>query len=78
MIDRIFCSVIVLLAILFCPYWIYLPLLFVVMLYLPFYWEGILLAALIDFLYGNGLQIIFYAPILLLVLLPIKERLRVL
>lgn len=74
-----------LLAILFLPYWLYLPLLGGAMIVFPFFWEAILLAFLVDVLYGNGVggvagllsPMAFAATLLLIVLLPLRERIRV-
>jgi len=69
-------------SILFLPYWIYLPLLFVAIAILPMYWEGIILALLIGEIYGEGLSLPFISPIALIalitliVLLPIRKRVR--
>lgn len=49
---RITVSAILILLVLFMPYWFYLPLIAVAILLLPFYVEGILLALLTDSFYG--------------------------
>ncbi len=75
----------VLLAIIFLPYWLYLPLLGAAMIFFPFFWEGIVLALLIDVLYGGGIgrvgelfsPIAFAATLILAALLPLRERIRV-
>ncbi|MSR87578.1 MAG: hypothetical protein EXS69_00150 [Candidatus Zambryskibacteria bacterium] len=72
------------LAIIFLPYWIYLPLLLVAVIIFPLYWEGILFGFFIDILYGRGVTafpsllspIAFITVILIIVLLPLRERLR--
>lgn len=69
-------SIIVLISILLLPYWIYIPVLFVAIVLLPLYWEGILFASLIDILYGGGVETALYALILLSVLLPVRASLR--
>jgi hypothetical protein len=79
--QRLLVSVLILLAIFFLPYWLYLPLLFLGMVFIPFYWEAILLAFLIDVLYGPGTSLFFsrtalYTAILLMVMMPVRERLR--
>ena len=81
---RIIGTLIVLISILILPYWSYVPFLLVAMVYFPFYWEGIFLAFLIDILYGNGIGTLpslvspsaLLALILLVILLPLRERLR--
>jgi hypothetical protein len=73
-----------LIAIIFLPYWIYIPLLFLAILFFPFFWEGILLGFLIDVLYGSlgfGLasfiqSFSFWAFVLLLLLLPLRKIIR--
>jgi hypothetical protein len=81
---RVFGSVLVLVSILVLPYWIYIPVLFVAVAIFPFFWEGILLALFIDIIYGGGVESLssfislfsFYVLIFLIILLPIRERLR--
>lgn len=69
-------TIIIFFAILFLPYWIYIPALIVAMAALPLYWESIFLGFLIDILYGEGI----YAGLLalggLILLLPLRSRLR--
>ncbi len=79
--QRLFVSLLIFLAVLFLPYWLYLPLLFLGMVFIPFYWEAILFAFLIDVLYGPGTTLFFsrtalYTAILLIVIIPVRERLR--
>lgn len=51
---RITSTILILLALFLLPYWIYLPLLFLAIFFISFYWEGIVLAFLVDTLYGFG------------------------
>jgi hypothetical protein len=82
---RIVSTLILLLSIIFLPYWIYLPLLGAAIIFFPFFWEGIFLGLLIDVLYGGGIGSVrsllspmaFAATILLIVMLPVRERIRV-
>lgn len=82
---RLSSTLVVLLAIIFLPYWIYLPLLGAAMIIFPFYWEAVLLALLVDVLYGGGVSgmtellspMAFAATILLIILMPLRERIRV-
>ena len=75
---------IILFAILVFPYWVYVPLLFLGIFIFPFFWEAILLGFLIDILFGNGVEGItsfvspfaFTALISLVILLPVRKRLR--
>lgn len=75
-------SALILLSIIFLPYWIYLPLLTLAIIYFQLYWEGILLGLLVDVLYGSlALDIIylsigFWALVLLIILLPMRKLLR--
>lgn len=77
-------SAIVFVSILVLPYWFYIPALFVAIILFPFFWEGILFVFLINILYGNGTEIlplltsplVVSALIVLIVLLPLRERLR--
>ena len=82
--NRILAIIIVFISILLLPYWLYLPILVIAIIFLPFFWEGILLALLSDILYGSGIElgrsILFSASFLvlalLIILLPIRKRLR--
>ncbi len=78
---RFIVSALIFLTILFLPYWVYLPLLFLGMVLSPFYWEALVFAFLIDILYGEG-HSLFLSPMALttlfiLAVLPLlRERLR--
>jgi len=82
--HRIFGTALVLLSILVLPYWIYIPILLVAIIYFPFYWEGLILALIIEVIYDNGVGFLpslvsplaLSALIMLIILLPIKDKLR--
>lgn len=82
---RIIATLIVLVAIFFLPYWAYLPALIALMIVFPFFWEGIVLAYLVDILYGRGIGSVaelispmaFTSMLLLMVLVPVRDRLRI-
>ncbi len=72
------------LSIIFLPYWLYLPLLLGSLIIFPFFWEGILFALFIEALYGREMQLLSLESsvalsvlIILLVLLPLRERIRI-
>lgn len=77
-------TLLILLTILFLPFYIYLPLLFLACLLLPLYWEAVLLSLLADIFYGSlGLapSIIlktysFWTLVLLIALLPLRKIIR--
>lgn len=82
--KRIISYFILALAILFLPYWIYLPLLLAVIIIWPFYWEGLIFSLVIDFVYGRGLMlwpprfsVTVIVLIILIIMLPIRSRLRI-
>jgi hypothetical protein len=66
------------------PAWVYIPIVTLGIGIFDFYWEGIILAFFIDVLYGTrvhmGISLFFPfalgAAALVLLLLPIKQRLR--
>ena len=66
----------VFLSIIFLPYYIYVPALILAMGFFSLFWEGVFLGFLIDILYGEGV----YAGLLtlagLVILLPLRERIR--
>lgn len=82
---RFIAVIIILLSVIFFPYWLYLPLLGAAIIFFPLFWEAILVALLIDVLYGGGIgratalfsPMAVLATTLLLVMLPVRERLRV-
>lgn len=84
MIRRVLGSVIILASILVLPYWVYIPVLFIGIILFPFFWEGILLAFLIEVIHssGNGVLSLLVSPltlsalIVLIILLPIRKSLR--
>ena len=85
MINRLVSYFIILLLILFTPYWIYIPVLLLAILVFPFFWEGVLFAILINTLYGYGGGILEALRSILplvtlgvvLVLIPIHNNLRI-
>jgi hypothetical protein len=66
------------------PYWIYIPVLFIFIILVPFFWEGILFAILINIIYAKnmGMLALVLSPltvialIVIIVLLPIRDKLR--
>lgn len=84
MTGRIVGILVVIVAILFLPYWLYIPLLFIAIIFYPFFWEGILLALLIEVLHGDNVGVIpsLLSPLALvslftvIILMPFRERLR--
>lgn len=74
-------TLVIFFSILFLPWWIYLPLLFIAVALLPMFWEGVFLGFLIDALYGD-LSLPFVSPIALatlvalIIFLPLRSRLR--
>lgn len=75
-------SLIVLISILVLPYWLYIPILFIAIIFFSFYWEGILFAFLVDVLYGDGVSFYSISPLVLgalaaiVILMPFRARLR--
>ena len=73
----------ILLAVVVLPYWIYIPVLFILFIVFEFYLEGILVAFLIDVLYGAGETVglssypfAIGALIFIIILLPLRSKLR--
>lgn len=81
---RIIGIFVILVAILFLPYWVYVPLLFVGIVFYPFFWEAVLFALLVEELYGNSVG--FFASLIsplalasvlfIIIILPFRENLR--
>ena len=72
------------LAIIFLPYYVYVPLLVVAIIIFPFFWEGVLAGFLIDALYGPEMHyffsvfstLAFLSLVLAIIALPIRHRIR--
>ena len=77
--------IILFLATVFLPFWVYLPLIGAAMIFFPVFWEAIFFGLLIDVLYGGGIgsaselfsPMALSAALILIVLLPVRERIRV-
>ena len=83
--KRSYINTFLILAIIAFPYWVYIPLVVVTTLYVPFFYESIFFGFLIDVLYGSqthqGFTFMFPFAILLSILvvalLPIRQYLRI-
>ena len=71
------------LCVVFLPYWVYVPAVLAALVLLPFYWEAVPLALVADVLYGGahpafdlGFPFAIMALLLVLVMIPARERLR--
>ncbi len=70
-----------LIAIVFLPYWVYVPALLLTIILVSFYWEAIPLAFLIEGLYGSSTDLLL-SPLVLgvfiatLILVPLRDKLR--
>lgn len=81
---RILLSIFLLTLVVATPYWVYLPAIALSIFFIPFYLEGVLLALIVDTLYGSGDSSFFLfdfplsivATILLLVVPVVQRRLR--
>lgn len=75
--ERIIADIVLLVAVLFLPYWIYVPLIGAAMILFPLFWEAIACAFIVEALYGTGsLKLPLLAALLLAALLPVREQLR--
>ena len=82
--GRLFSVVALIFAVIFLPSYIYLPALFIAIIVLPFFWEGILIAFLVDALYGPGLAsfgsifstFAFYSTFLVAIIVPVRKSIR--
>lgn len=81
---RVIFNIIALILVLVAPYWLYLPVLALGLIFLPVYWEGVVLGFIIDVLYSEnahaGLTLFFpfalMASVAILLLWPLKKQLR--
>lgn len=84
MIYRISAIFLGFLAIIFLPYWLYVPIVIILVALLPFFWEAVFFGFLIDVLYGKGVGSLstFVAPhaigaaLLIIIFSILKDRLR--
>lgn len=82
--TRIITTILILLSVFFLPYWIYVPALVLFSVLFPLYIEAIVLAFLIDVLYGGRalFPLSFQYPfaigfsLVLIMLLPLRSKLR--
>lgn len=80
--GRIIASIFLFLAVLVLPYWLYLPLIVVAIVFFPFFWEAVLLGFIIDTMYSSSSGFLsfstlaFTAAILVLLMLPVRNRIR--
>jgi hypothetical protein len=83
--KRVLITLSLLLSILVLPYWLYVPAIALTSIYIPYYIEAVILAFLIDVLYGGSTHttITFAFPfaigfsLLLIILVPLRSRLRI-
>ncbi len=79
--TRILIGVALFLSILFLPWWLYCPAIIAAVILIPFYWEALVLAFLVQILYTpDGAGFFAFIPLvtfsLLLILIPLREELR--
>lgn len=82
--QRLGASLLILLSIIFLPYWIYLPVLLAGIIIFPMFWEGVVFGLLIDVLYGWGITappslispMALVALVFIVVLFPVREHIR--
>ncbi|MDO8569225.1 MAG: hypothetical protein Q7R89_00325 [bacterium] len=75
---------VILTSILVLPYWIYIPILFIGLIFFPFFWEGILAVFLITIIHNSEMEtlsllvspLVLSVLITLIIMLPIRESLR--
>lgn len=84
MIKRAISYVVILISILFLPYWLYVPIIVAATVIIPFFWEAIIFGFLIDVLYGSSTKFsVFFvsvhslaATIIIIAAMIFKEKLR--
>ncbi|PIP55949.1 MAG: hypothetical protein COX06_00575 [Candidatus Zambryskibacteria bacterium CG22_combo_CG10-13_8_21_14_all_42_17] len=84
MTRRLLWSVIIFISIMVLPFWIYIPVLFAVIVFVPFFWEGILFTFLIEVVHNSGIEffsllsspLVISVLVALIILLPIRDRIR--
>ena len=71
-------TVAILIAVLFLPYWVYVPAICAAVVLLPFYWEAIIFGFLVDTLYGTRgfFPAALATALLVAMLIPLRERMR--
>lgn len=82
--ERVLYVILSFFLVLYAPYWIYLPALFLGIIIFPFFWESIFFSAFVDYYYGAhaypGTPLAFpfaiAAALLVLLAVELKDRLR--
>jgi hypothetical protein len=82
--KRTLASIALVVAILAFPYWVYIPMLVAFVAVFPFYFEAIIMAFMIDVLYGaraySGISFFFpfalITSLLVIMILPVKQYFR--
>ena len=83
--KRHLATIALVLAVLFLPYWLYVPAVVLAVAFFPLYWEAVLLGFLVDVLYGAradglfsllGFRTAFFALLLVGAFIPVRQRLR--
>lgn len=82
--ERFFLILTLAALILLAPYWIYLPAIFLALVYQRFFWEAVPLGFLVDVFYGSnplegsmfGFPFAIAFSILVIIFIPLREKLR--
>ena len=75
--KRPWIGIVLALSVVFLPYWIYLPLIFLAIILVPFYFEAIVLAFFGEMLYGLGsIRLPMLALVLVVIMIFLHDRLR--
>lgn len=82
--KRFLVSILTIFAIIVLPYWLYIPVLFLSVIFIPFFWEALPLAYLAEVLYNDSISSLallsstlsITALILIIIMLPLRARLR--
>ena len=83
MIKRLLSFVVLFFAVIFLPFWVYILMLVLALIFFRFYWEGVIIAFFIDVIYGISHETLFFsfpfalgAVVILILILPIRDKLR--
>jgi hypothetical protein len=71
--KRTLLTLLLIVLVLVGPYWLYLPALLLLAVFMPYYWEGLIIAFFVDVMYGTYSHkfVNFYYPYAFIILLAI-------
>lgn len=73
---RLLSFIALLFGVMILPNYIYLPALLAAIIIFPVFWEGLVVGFIVDILYGGGIYYSFFSLLSLIIMIPIRNRIR--